>query len=99
MKRRQRSEQQQYSQQQQHREPEKLDWKDEVILERGAVRLKITSVILRSGKKRYSIGLYREYNDRKSGFFRPEEMNALADLAVEAEHWIECDIDESGGYA
>lgn len=73
---------------------EKLDWIEETVIEHGQVRASITSATKTSGQKLYSVNFFKEYNERRSGHFRPVDLGSLTKAIADVDIWIEADKGE-----
>lgn len=83
---------------------QKREWTPEETLEKGRIKVEITTSRSQNNTKLYSVSIRKrvldrdgnpvlDFNEREktSGYFRREDMNDIADLCKEAQQWIDAD--------
>lgn len=96
-----------YKDNQKHQTSQRKEWTLEDTLEKGRIRVEITTSRSQKGAKIYSVSIHKRVLDREGNpvldhnneekrtrFYRREDMNIISDLCQEAQHWIEADRHE-----
>ena len=76
-------------------EKEKLVWENEETFLQGSTQVEITSASKKHGGKLYSIVFGRVFSERTSKFFRPHDLQDIAELSERARLWIQADKGEN----